>query len=68
MAWKNVNKDEFTQFIKTYPYPLKYDFYMDVQSWNDFRNDRVWPESKVAVAYTLCGDETYVIRNDYIKT
>ena len=29
MAWREVNKEEFTKFIKTDPYPLVHDFYND---------------------------------------
>lgn len=68
MAWKEVNKEELITFIKTYPYPLSHDFYMDWHSWNDFRDDRVWPESMVAMMQEIYDIETYRIRDDYIKT
>ena len=68
MAWKEVNKEELIKFIKTYPHPLSHDFYMDWHSWNDFRDDRVWPESMVAMMQEIYDTETYRIRDDYIKT
>ena len=42
--------------------------YMDWHSWNDFRDDRVWPESMVAMMQEIYDTETYRIRDDYIKT
>ena len=67
MAWKEVNREEFTKFIKTYPHPLNHDFYMDWHSWNDFRDDRVWPQSMVAMMQDMYGTEIYKINDDYIK-
>ena len=68
MAWKEVNKEELIEFIKTYPYSLVHVFDRDWHSWNDFRDDRVWPESMVAMMQEIYDTETYRIRDDYIKT
>lgn len=66
-TWEYVTKDELKNFIKSYPIKLEYDFYMDQGSWNDFRNNRKWPESMVATAYEMYNDKIYKIRKDYIN-
>ena len=62
--WENVSRDEFVDFIKSYPYDLVSDYYMDVISWNDFRDGRVFPESIVAMIDVR--DEDCRICKDYI--
>lgn len=62
--WKSVTRDELINFIKSYPYPLTQDFFMDVYSWNDFRNNKKWPESMVATAYEMFDTKEYKIRKD----
>ena len=47
--WEKVSRDEFVDFIKSYPCELDADYYMDVISWNDFRDGRTFPESMVAI-------------------
>ena len=52
---KIVTKEEFVNFLKSYPHPLERDWYMEWFSWNDFSNEKVWPESMVA----MCSDGSY---------
>lgn len=62
--WEKVSRDEFVDFIKSYPYDLVSDYYMDVISWNDFRDGRVFPDSMVAIVDAM--DEDCRICKDYI--
>ena len=62
--WQYVSKEELIEFLKSYPYPLERDFYMDWYSWNDFRDGRIWPESMVAMA--SCYDDEFKICKDYL--
>ena len=64
--WEYVTKEEMINFIKNYPAPLTHDFYMDWHSWNDFRENRKWPESMIAMAFEMYDDKIYKIRKDYI--
>ena len=65
--FRYVSQEEFIEFLRSYPYPLERDFYMDWFSWNDFRDGRKWPESIVAMAFEYGGDSEYKIRDCYIK-
>ena len=67
MAWEIVDKEQFKEFLNTYPHTLVHDFYMDWHSWNDFRDGRIWPESMVAMMQDMYGTEIYKINDDYIK-
>jgi hypothetical protein len=63
--WQKVSKDELTEFIKSYPYKLVSDYYMDQVSWNDFRDGRVWPESTVAIIDVMDDNDCRICK-DYI--
>ena len=63
--WKLVTKKELIDFLEKYPFPLVQDFYMDVCSWNDFRDGRRWPESMVAMASAV--DDEFKIFDGYIR-
>ncbi len=63
--WKFVTKQELIDFVKSYPFPLERDFYMDWYSWNDFRDGRIWPESMVAMASVY--DDEFKIYDGYIQ-
>jgi len=65
--FRQVSKEEFLDFLRSYPYPLERDFYMDWWSWNDFRDGRKWPESMVAVTDDYGEESVYKIRDCYIK-
>ena len=52
---KEVSKEEFLDFLKNYSKPLVQDFFMDWYSWNDFSDEKKWPESMVA----MCQDDDY---------
>lgn len=60
--WKSVTKEELLNFIKNYPRPLVQDFYMDWYSWNDFSDNKKWPESMVARAFEMYDEEEYLIK------
>lgn len=62
--WEIVTKDELMKFVKSYPCELIGDYYMDIYSWNDFRDGRVFPDSMVAIIDVM--DEDYKICKDYI--
>lgn len=51
-------------FIKNYPFPLIQDFYMDWYSWNDFSDNKKWPESMVARAFEMYNEKEYLIKED----
>ena len=63
--WKYVTKQELIDFVESYPFPLKGDFFMDWYSWNDFRDGRKWPESMVAMASVF--DDEFKIYDGYIQ-
>ena len=62
--WENVTKDELVEFVKSYPYELDTDYYMEAITWNDFRDGRVFPESMVAIIDVT--DDDCRICKDYI--
>ena len=41
---------------------------MDSYSWNDFINNKKWPESIVATAYEMYDIKEYKIRKDLYDT
>ena len=45
------SKEEFIEFLKSYPNPLNRDYYMDAFSYNDFKIADKWPDSIVAMMY-----------------
>ena len=51
-VWKEVTKDELIAFVRAYPRPLSRDCTgicdPPMESWNDFSDGKVWPESMVA--------------------
>ncbi len=42
MMYKRVTISEFNKFIKEYPRPLEYDFFMDYGSYHDFIIGKGW--------------------------
>lgn len=62
--WEIVTKDELMKFVKDYPCELVEDYYMNIYTWNDFRDGRVFPESVVAMIDVM--DTNYRICKDYI--
>ena len=62
--WKNVTREEMIDFINNYPKPLVQDFYMDWYSWNDFSDNKKWPESMVAKALEIYDDRIYQIKEN----
>ena len=65
--FKKVSKEEYTTFVEEYPNPLHYDVATISEppqgSYNDFSDDKMWPESMVAKV-TLWDDQP---RSYYIK-
>ena len=61
--WEIVTKDELAEFINSYPCELYTDYYMEVITWNDFRDGKVFPESMVACIDLM--DESCRICRDY---
>lgn len=62
--WQKVSRDEFADFINSYPCDLDTDYYMGAISWNDFRDGRTFPESMVAIVDAM--DDDFRICKDYI--
>ena len=52
MKYKQVYRDEFVSFIKSWPHNLEWDVTLicdpPLGSYNDFSDGKVWPESIVA--------------------
>lgn len=46
--FKEVSKEEFLSFLKTYPRNIISDFFMDTVSYNDFELADKWPYSIIA--------------------
>ena len=55
VKWEYVSKDEFVEFINTYPRKLNRDVFGASEppyiSYNDFMLAKTWPESVVAYTY-----------------
>ena len=66
---KEVTKEEFNNFIASYPNPLKYDVAMmydpAIGSYNDFTDDQVWPDSIVGfIKIERDNSRTYFLYED----